>query len=143
VLHVIARRAPTPGQRRDIFMGRQVLDVMKRHGAAHAVIVSREHVLAVSVGHALPDFVTSQGRTRTWGRRLLGRRRGILVVDGAACAGKAEDVLDHALFSAAKAVSLAGIVVLAPLTDDEERRTDILAWANEAGVVLMCRQDEP
>jgi hypothetical protein len=40
-------------------------------------------------------------------------------------------------------VSLAGIVVLAPLVVDEERRTDILAWANEAGVVLMCRADEP
>ena len=143
MLHVVARRAPTPGQRRDIFMGRQVLDVMQRHGAGHAAIVSRAHVLAVSVGLPLPDFVTAHGRTRTWGRRLLGRRRGILVVDGAACAGKAENVLDHALFSAAKSVSLAGIVVLAPLVVDEERRTDILAWANEAGVVLMCRADEP
>jgi DUF1009 family protein len=143
MLHLIARRAPTPGQRRDILLGRQVLYVMRRHGASHAAIVSRAHVLAVSVGLPLPDFVTAQGRTRTWGRRLLGRRRGILVIDGAACAGKAENVLDRVLFSAAKTVSLAGIVVLAPLTADKERRTDIVAWANEAGVVLMCRADEP
>jgi DUF1009 family protein len=142
VLHVVARRAPTPGQRRDIFIGRQVLDVMKRHGAGHAAIVSREHVLAVSVGLALPEFVSGQGRTRTWGRRLLGRRRGVLVIDGPGGAGKPEDMLDHALFSAAKGVSLAGIVVLAPLAD-EERRTDIVAWANEAGVFLMCRADGP
>lgn len=142
MLQVAARRAPTPGERRDVAIGRQVLDVMRAHGAGHAAIVSREHVLAVSGTPALADFIASQGRTRTWGRRVLGHRRGVLVIDGQAGSGEADNVLDVTLFSAAKAVSLAGIVVLAPLPEGDQR-TEILAWANEAGVFLMCPADTP
>lgn len=141
-LQIVARRAPTPGQRRDIVIGRQVLGVLKAHGAGHAALISREHVLAVSGKLGLADFIASQGRTRTWGRRALGSRRGVLVVDGALGSGKAEAILDVAVFSAAKAVALAGIVVLAPLAEGSERG-DILAWANEAGVFLMCLADTP
>ncbi|MGD9804530.1 MAG: LpxI family protein [Hyphomicrobiaceae bacterium] len=142
VLPVVARRAPTPGQRRDIAMARQALAVLRRHQGGHAVLVSREHVLAVTGASTLAEFVSAQGRTRTWGRRLLGQKRGVLVVDGAAAAGKAESILDVALFSAARDVSLAGIVVLAPLSEGEQRE-QCRAWANEAGVFLMCPADVP
>ncbi|MGE0769667.1 MAG: LpxI family protein [Hyphomicrobiaceae bacterium] len=137
-LQVVARRAPTPGQRRDIGIGRRVLDVLRSHGAGRSVLVAREHVLAVSGVLAPAEFVSSRGRIRTWGGRLLGRRRGVLVIDGA----RAEDVLDVALFSAAKATDLAGIVMLAPLAEGN-RRAEIVAWANEAGVFLMCRAELP
>lgn len=73
---------------------------------------------------------------------MLGQKRGVLVVDGAAAAGKAESILDVALFSAARDVSLAGIVVLAPLSEGEQRE-QCRAWANEAGVFLMCPADVP
>ena len=143
LLEIVARRAPTPGERRDIGIGRQVLDVLRAHGAGKAAFVSREHVLAICGKLDLPAFISAHARTRTWGRRALGRRRGVVVIDGAATVdGKAETILDVALFSAAKDTSIAGIVVLAPLSE-AKARDDIVAWANEAGVFLMCRTDRP
>lgn len=136
-LEVVARRAPTPSEREDIALARSVLDVLAAHSAGNAVLVSRQHVLAINTHLALPEFVASQGRTRTWGRRALGRRRGVLVVEAHSSAGTAEAVLTVELFAAAKAVALAGLVVLSPLSRDD-LRPDIIAWANEAGVFLMC-----
>ncbi|MEZ5818451.1 MAG: UDP-2,3-diacylglucosamine diphosphatase LpxI [Hyphomicrobiaceae bacterium] len=142
-LEVVARRAPTPGERRDMAIGREVLLVLGAHGAGRAVLVSREHVLAVAGEGALAPFLKGHGRTRTWARTALGRRRGVLVVDVAATGSAgAESLLDLELFSTAKATQLAGIVVLAPLGEGE-RRKECIAWANEAGVFLMCRAGEP
>jgi DUF1009 family protein len=141
LMEIVARRAPTPDDRRDIQIGRQVLDVLRRHGGGHAALISREHVLAVSGPLDLPTFVAAQGRIRTWGPRALGKRRGVVVIDAAAL-GPAAGILDVALFSAAKAAAIAGLVVLAPLAGGEAR-ADIVAWANEAGVFLMCEPGGP
>jgi len=138
ILHVVARRAPTPSQRRDIAIARQVLPVLARHGAGRAAVIDREHVLAVSGSLPLPAFLATSGRSATWGRRGLARRRGVLVIDVAATE-TVEGLLDAELFKAVIACALAGVVVLAPLPDGE-RRAEIVAWANEAGVVLMATE---
>ena len=101
------------------------------------MILSREHVLAVSGSAPLPAFVAAQGRAPTWGSRSCGRR-GVLVVDASESGPEApEHLLDRDLFKAALDSALAGIVILQPLPDGE-RHDEIVAWANEAGVFLMC-----
>ncbi len=143
VLRVAGRRAPTPSERRDIVIGRGLADVLRVHGGGRASILSREHVLAVSGSFPLPAFIAAQGRASTWGRGSWSGRRGVLVVDTDANGTEPpEKVLDRDLFKAALDNALAGIVVLAPLPDGE-RRDEIVGWANEAGVFLMCFATEP
>ncbi len=137
VLRVLGRRAPTPSERRDIAIGRSLADVLRAHEAGRGSILSREHVLAVSGSAPLPAFVAAQGRATTWGSRSWGRR-GVLVVDASESGPEApEHLLDRDLFKAALDTALAGIVILQPLPDGE-RHNEIVAWANEAGVFLMC-----
>ncbi|MFV0297795.1 MAG: hypothetical protein ACK5JT_16930, partial [Hyphomicrobiaceae bacterium] len=141
VLQVAARRAPTPSQRRDIAIGRRLLPVLHRHGAGRAALIDREHVLAIAGGLPLPKFLGAQGRASTWGRRTFGGQRGVLVLD--ADRGQTADaLLDREVFEAALASSIAGIVVSAPMPEGEAH-TDLLAWANEAKVFLMCTVSEP
>ncbi len=143
VLRVVGRRAPTPSERRDIVIGRELAGVLRGHAAGRASLLSREHVLAVSGSLPLPAFIAAQGRATTWGRSSWGGRRGVLVVDGNEGDNEPpEQCLDRDLFKAALENGLAGIVVLAALPDGE-RGNEIVAWANEAGVFLMCLATEP
>ncbi len=139
---VAARRAPTPGDRADIAIGRRVMAVLRAHQAGPAVIVAAEHVMAISARMPLPHFVAAQGRPSSWGRRTFRGRLGVLLVDpkpdGAAASpvGVMQPVLDALLFRAVQQAGLAGVVWLGPLPADERRR-EIVAWADEAGVFLM------
>ena len=137
-LQVVARRAPTPADRRDIAIGRQLMGVVRAHGAGRAAIVSREHVLAVSGRLPLPAFVAAQGRPASWGRRAVRGRLGVVVVDGS----DLDQVLDAALFRAAMQSGIAGLVLLGPLPEGDRRR-EIVAWADEAGVFLMAAELRP
>jgi DUF1009 family protein len=138
-LRVLARRAPTPADRRDIAIGRRLVAVLRRHEAGRAALVAREHVLAVSAKLPLAPLVAAQGRPASWGRRWLSTRIGALVVDGdeALSAGGADAILDADLFRAAMSAGLAGIVYLGRLPEGE-RRSELVAWANEASVFLMA-----
>jgi DUF1009 family protein len=144
MLRVAARRAPTPADRRDIAIGRRLLAEMRVHGAGAAAVVSREHVRAVSGRLPLPAMVATQARSQTWGRRAVKSRIGVLVIDGEVPAGErsGEALLDAPLFLAAMESRLAGIVLLGGIAD-AERRSQIEAWANEAGVFLMVLEGEP
>jgi hypothetical protein len=97
----------------------------------------------VSGALPLPGIIAAQGRAGSWGGRVFKGRRGVLVVDADACtSGHTGCVLDRDLFKAALDSALAGIVVLAPLPEGEQA-DEIVAWANEAGVFLMCPATEP
>lgn len=139
-LGVVARRAPTPGDRADVAIGCNVVGVLRRQGGGNAALVSREHVLAVPGRLPLAFFLAAQGRPASWGRRMVQRRLGVLVVDPDAgnCLDDAT-VLDAALFRSAMQSAIAGIVLLGPLPDGD-RRHQIIEWANEAGVFLLARE---
>ena len=156
ILRVHSRRAPTPTDRRDIGIGRRLVDAMAANGAGEAAIVSREHVVAIAAALPLAPFVAAQGRPSSWGRRTFKQRLGVLVLSaGAARAapgpenvapGEAEaattpviDGLDEALFRSAMTAGLAGIVCFAPLGEGAWL-AERVAWANEAGLFLMATE---
>jgi DUF1009 family protein len=140
VLHVAARRAPTPGDRRDIAIGRSLMGVLREHGAGPVAIVSREHVLAVSGQLPLATFVAAQGRSASWGRRALWRRLGVLLVDASCLSpGAAVQALDATLLRAALESGLAGIVLLGKLPEGEPGE-QLRAWADEARLFLMAEE---
>jgi DUF1009 family protein len=139
-LRVAARRAPTPGDRRDIGIGRDLVGVLRQHGAGPGVIVAREHVLAVSGQLPLAPFVAAQGRSASWGWRALKRRIGVLVVDVASLGReKTVQALDAPLLRACMESGLAGIVLLGPLPEGEHGE-QVQAWANEARLFLMAEE---
>lgn len=142
MLKVAARRAPTPGDRRDIGIGRRLMAVMKEHGAGPAAIVSREHVTAISGSLPLAAFVASQGRPSSWGWRALRGRFGVLMVDAA---GFQPDVVlqlvDAPLMRASLESGLAGLALLGKLPDGEPG-DQLRAWANEARLFLMAEDGE-
>ena len=144
LLRVAARRAPTPGDRRDTGIGRRLMAILRAHGAGPAAIVSREHVHAVAGRVPLAAFVAAQGRPATWGWRALRGRLGILMIDGS---GLDEDgamrLLDADLMRAAMETGLAGIVLLGALPQGEAG-AQLRDWANEARVFLMAEvREEP
>ena len=139
LLSVLARRAPTPADRRDIAVARRLLPVLRTHGAGRATVIGREHVRAVVAGLAVDRAVAALGRDASWGRRAFRREIGILALDiGSDRPGEvvAEALPGIEVFRAALAAGLAGVVCLgAPIP--EERLRDLAPWANEARVFLM------
>ena len=141
-LHVAARRAPTPGDRRDMVIGRRLMAALRAHSAGRAAVISREHVLAVSGRLPIGALVGAQERSASWGRRAWRRRLGVLVIDRAADGASVVSDLDAALFRAILAGGLAGVAVLDELPAGEAGE-QICAWANEAGVFLMTQEAAP
>ncbi|MDX2155505.1 MAG: UDP-2,3-diacylglucosamine diphosphatase LpxI [Hyphomicrobiaceae bacterium] len=140
-LELVGRRAPTPTDRRDIAIGRELAHVLRANAAGRGAIIAREHVTAISGSLPLAPFVIAQGRPTSWGWRLLKGRIGVLMVDARAPFPDASSVgdasLDADLFRAAMEAGLAGIVHLGPIGTGERRR-QITEWANEAGLFLMA-----
>lgn len=143
LLQVAARRAPTPGDRRDIGIGRSLMAVLRSHGAGPGAIVTREHVLAVSARVPLTASVAALGRPASWGLRALRGRLGVLLIDarGIDSEGVA-GVLDAPLMRATMESGLAGIVLLGKLPEGEQGE-QIRAWANEARIFLMAEVMTP
>lgn len=145
LLSVLARRAPTPADRRDIAVGRRLLAVLRAHGAGRAAVVEREHVRAVAASLPVPGTLTALGRGPSWGRRAFKRELGVLMLDiGGLAPGTVEETAlpDIEVFRAALAAGLAGVVCLgAPIPDT--RLQDMRSWANEARVFLMGENDPP
>ena len=142
LLKVAARRAPTPGDRRDIGIGRRLMAVVRERGAGRAAIVSREHVTAISGRLPLADFLASQGRTAGWGWQAMRGRFGVLVVDTDNLGpDRVTELIDATIMRAAMEGGLAGIVLLGELPDGEPG-DQLRAWANEARLFLMAEAAE-
>ena len=154
-LAVLARRAPTPAERRDVAIGRRLMPVLSRLGAGRAAVVANEHVVAVAAALPASAMIGALQHDSQWGRRTVRSRIGTLVLDiasrgaddasrgadeGADEGGDAAaftDHLDRAVFAAAQAAGLAGIACLgAPLP--EARRDEIIGWANDAKLFLLA-----
>lgn len=141
-LSVLGRRAPTPADRRDIGMGRRLAAVLRRHGAGRGAVVAREHILAVSGSLPIDGVVSALGRGSLWGRRAFRGQIGVLVLD---IAGPEPGVADPSalpglpIFKAALSAGLAGIACLGAGIP-EERRNELVGWANDSRVFLMAEQ---
>ncbi len=133
-LSVLTRRAPTPTERRDNAIGRQLLDVMKREALGHAAVIAGEHVLAVSAQLDAATMMRALGRDAQWGRRWFRRRIGSLALrldEGA------EKLLTLETFRAAADARLAGIVCDGGAIP-EARLAEVVGWANDARMFLMA-----
>ncbi len=141
VLAVEARRAPTPAERRDIEIGRQVLAVLHAHGGGPATVVAHEHVQAVAGKLPLVPWLSSQERSNAWGRRAFRSQIGTLVIaaplagaSAGADAPRAPLTMD--LFRAAQRAALAGIAWLGPRPPADALK-QMIGWANDAKMFLM------
>ncbi|MFV0295159.1 MAG: LpxI family protein [Hyphomicrobiaceae bacterium] len=141
VADIVARRTPTPADRRDIHIARAVLHQLVSQNAGQAVIICREHVLGIAAALPLVPFVGLQKASASWGRRFFSRRLGVLIVD-------LRDVprdqvvtdggpISRELCQAAKSAGLAGIAILGGI-DGDDARLSAAAWANEAELFLMA-----
>jgi DUF1009 family protein len=143
-LTVLARRAPTPSERRDITIARRLREVLARERLGSAAVVAGEHVLAVSAALPVVAMLSALGRDRQWGRRRFRSRIGTLMLDLGASEGAntaAESpvgrILDREVFQAAAAAMLAGVVCLGGAIP-EDRRDEVIGWANDARMYLMA-----
>lgn len=133
-LMVLARRAPTPSERRDNAIGRQLLDVMKREKLGRAAVIAGEHVLAVSAQLEAATMIRSLGRDAQWGRRWFRRRIGSLALR----LDEGDDMLlSRDTFQAAADARLAGVVCDGGAIP-EARLAEVVGWANDARMFLMA-----
>lgn len=137
-LQLVGRRAPTPADRRDIAIGRNLISILAAHNAGRAALLAREHVLAITGERPVAPFLARQGRPASWGRQALKSRIGVLMIAPEASDPATE--LSAELFQAALHSCIAGLVWLGPIPGGE-RRMEIEAWASEAGVFLMSSAD--
>jgi DUF1009 family protein len=142
-LAVLSKRAPTPGERADLALARELLAVLAAEGAGRAAVIANLHVLAVEADLALARVLAPLGGRRHWGLRAVRGRIGILALDrrqepaGAEGATRLPPVpLDPALFTAVRDARLAGVACFGAEIPAGERG-EIVAWANEAQVFLM------
>jgi DUF1009 family protein len=78
-LAVLSRRAPTPGERRDVAIGRALIRALAQYEGGQAAIIADQHVRGVD--GALPiESIVGAVAGNDWGRRLFKKRIGVLVV---------------------------------------------------------------
>ena len=134
-LAVMARRAPTPNERGDIGIGRQLLPLLVAEGLGRAAIISRHHVLGVAGAQPVASLIASLGRDASWGRRRFRKQLGVLALDIA----WSSDLLTREVFQAAADAHLAGIACLgAPLP--RERLLELIGWANDGRLFLLAEE---
>jgi lipid-A-disaccharide synthase len=79
-LIVLGRNHPSAEDWKDVALGRLLLVAMKAEGAGYSAVIARQYVLAVEGQEATVAVVRRTGKLKQWGRRLMRRRVGVLVV---------------------------------------------------------------
>ena len=78
-LAVLSRRAPTPGERRDVAIGRALIRALAQYEGGQAAVIADQHVRGID--GALPiGAIVGAVAGNDWGRRLFKKRIGVLVV---------------------------------------------------------------
>lgn len=129
----LGRRSPRPADRRDIAIGRRLLQVLAAHHAGLAAVVAGEHVLAVDAAAPVTTVLARLGRGSHWGLRVFRRRIGVLVIDGAAPGTETPT----AIVAAAAAAGLAGIAAEAAART-AWAMPETIARADAAGLFLLA-----
>jgi DUF1009 family protein len=141
-LAVLGRRAPTPAERRDIALGRRLLDVLARHQAGQAAVIVGEHVLAIDASLPARGMMSGVAQGSYWGRRAFRKRIGVLIVQHAGLIlpsdKDTEEADEPAIdFGWIADAGLAGIAcVRASLPKDLAEAA--IAQANARGIFLMA-----
>ena len=138
-LMLLGRHTPTPSDRRDLAVARRLLPILAAEGAGPAVVVSGEHVLAVSGVLPVAKLIGPLAARSRWGLWALRGRVGTLALDLTAGSSAADTtaLLGIELFRAAKQAKLAGLACFGAAIPDGVK-ADVIAWANEAGIFLMA-----
>jgi UDP-2,3-diacylglucosamine hydrolase len=79
-LAVLGRRAPTPGERRDVAIGRALMRALAEYEAGQAAVIADQHVRAIDAALPIEAIVRPAAAGNDWGRRLFKKRIGVLVV---------------------------------------------------------------
>lgn len=136
-LEPLSRRVPTPNERRDITISRELIEVLRREQLGRASVVAREHTLFVQGALPLIPLLAPLRHRSTWGLRFLRSQIGTLALD---LAGLDDDEVARAhtidLFRAVRDARLAGVIVLGrPIPDALVRNW--AGWCNDARLFLM------
>lgn len=139
--YVLAGRlAPTPADRADIALGRNLMLVLERHVAGTAAVIAGEHVLAVNGALPVPAILRGIGAGSHWGRRVFRKRIGVLVLQRPDLimdtARKVEDDDDPIDFAWIAEAGLAGVVCTSGAIP-EDLKVPVAARANAMKLFLM------
>lgn len=136
-LEPLSRRVPTPNERRDITISRELIEVLRREQLGRACVVAREHALLVQGALPLIPLLAPLRNRSTWGLRFLRSQIGTLAID---LAGLSDEEIARAyaieLFRAARDARLAGIIALGRSIPDALVK-DWAGWCNDAKLFLM------
>ena len=125
---VLTRRRPSKTGLRDARFGAAVLSRLAEACPTGAVVVRREHVLALEPDGAFQTLFSRVARHTQWGERRLGGRVGIAVL------GR-EVALSEGAIAAAAESRLAGIAVMRPLAG--ANGSSLAATADKAGMFVI------
>lgn len=136
-LQPLARRVPTPSDRRDISISREVLEVMRREGAGRAAVVAREHVLLVAGALPVAPLLAPLGQRHHWGLRAFRSRIGTLALDLTGLDDSTvEATFQIDVFRAARDARLAGLICVGR-TIPAGLRDTWAGWSNDGMLFLM------
>jgi len=79
-LAVLGRRAPTPGERRDVAIGRALMRALAPYEGGQAAVIADQHVRGIDGVLPLAAILSAAAAGNDWGRRLFRKRIGVLVV---------------------------------------------------------------
>lgn len=136
----LSRRVPTPSERRDITIARELIETIRREGAGRASVVAREHALLVQGALPLVPLLAPLGRRNHWGLRLFRSQIGTLALD---LDGLDDDAVAASFpmdtFRAARDARLAGIICLGRPVP-ERLIWDWAGWANDGKLFLLVEE---
>lgn len=141
-LAVLGRRAPTPGERRDVAIGRALMRALSQYEGGQAAVIADQHVRGIDGVLPVVAMVRAVAAGNDWGRRLFKKRIGVLVVrrpemilsfDRAEIGGDCEPVD----FQWAAEAGLAGIACVEGAIPDEVLPA-AAREANAMGLFLMA-----
>jgi DUF1009 family protein len=120
------------GSRNDACVGMALLDDLATLTDCHAVLVARQHVLAVNVGEPMPSFLARTSGLGQWGDNRRRKRNHTLIVGGAS------EALDDQLPTLTDG-PIAGIAFARPIAKPEARDR-LIEQAERANLFLLERR---
>ncbi len=126
----LTRHAATHKQLLDAVKGRMAVATVSVHTTQAAVIVARQHILAVNAGEPLEAFIVRATKLRQWGDRRKRKSQGVLVLSSLAEMG------DQKSLEALVEARFAGIAINKP----ESIPPEFLIHADRLGLFVLVSE---
>jgi DUF1009 family protein len=144
-LAVLSRRAPTPGERRDVAIGRALIRALAQYEGGQAAVIADQHVRGIDAALPIGALVGAVAGN-DWGRRLFKKRIGVLVVRRpelilAAPQSNADADLEPVNFQWIAEAGLAGVACVEGGIH-QELLPAAVREANEMGLFLMAPETQ-